>query len=132
MKKRSLFLTGALCSLMYYSCTKNVKDPEQVITEEIATTSPKQTGSTIFDPSGLVSSSQHGVLDTIQTGFAFTEGPAVDKNGNVFFTDQPNDKIYRWDAATGAITTFLSNAIPLARPVPVKNKLTSPVIASHL
>jgi len=25
----------------------------------------------------------------------------------VFFTDQPNDKIYRWDAKTGAITLFL-------------------------
>lgn len=46
-------------------------------------------------------------LVTIETGFSFTEGPAVDKQGNVFFTDQPNDKIYRWDAFSGAITTFL-------------------------
>lgn len=49
-----------------------------------------------------------GSLDTLQKGFGFTEGPAVDKHGNVFFTDQPNDKIYRWDAKTGAITSFLS------------------------
>jgi gluconolactonase len=40
--------------------------------------------------------------------FGFTEGPAVDHFGNVFFTDQPNDKIYRWDRKTGAITEFLS------------------------
>jgi hypothetical protein len=26
--------------------------------------------------------------------FAFTEGPAADPKGNVYFTDQPNDKIY--------------------------------------
>jgi gluconolactonase len=31
------------------------------------------------------------------TGYSFTEGPAVDKSGNVFFTDQPNDIIYKWD-----------------------------------
>ena len=27
--------------------------------------------------------------------FLFTEGPAVDKHGNVFFTDQPNNKIWK-------------------------------------
>lgn len=40
-------------------------------------------------------------------GYSFTEGPAVDKNGNVFFTDQPNDIIYKWDASTKEITPFL-------------------------
>jgi len=29
-------------------------------------------------------------------GFQFTEGPAVDAQGNVFFTDQPNDRICKW------------------------------------
>ena len=29
--------------------------------------------------------------------FTFTEGPAVDKKGNIFFTDQPNDKIWKYD-----------------------------------
>jgi gluconolactonase len=29
-------------------------------------------------------------------GFSFTEGPAADQQGNVFFTDQPNNKIYEW------------------------------------
>jgi gluconolactonase len=36
-------------------------------------------------------------LQTISKDFKFTEGPAVDKKGNVFFTDQPNDKIWKWD-----------------------------------
>jgi gluconolactonase len=48
-----------------------------------------------------------GDLETIQTGFGFTEGPAVDSDGNVFFTDQPNDTIFRWDATSGEVTTFL-------------------------
>lgn len=35
------------------------------------------------------------------TGYAFTEGPAVAKDGSVYFTDQPNDRIYRWDEQEG-------------------------------
>jgi gluconolactonase len=41
------------------------------------------------------------------TGYSFTEGPAVDKSGNVFFTDQPNDIIYKWDANTRVVSPFL-------------------------
>ena len=37
-------------------------------------------------------------------------GWAVDRDGNVFFTDQPNDRIVRWDAATGAFTDWLKPA----------------------
>jgi len=66
-----------------------------------------QSSSAIFDPGGLVSPRQHGKLTTLGTGYSFTEGPAVDRRGNVYFTDQPNDKIYRWDAETGKITLFL-------------------------
>jgi gluconolactonase len=47
-------------------------------------------------------------LELAADGFAFTEGPAADRRGNVFFTDQPNDRVMRWDAASGAVTTFLS------------------------
>src|SRR5204863_2015731 len=31
-------------------------------------------------------------LAKLAGGFAFTEGPAADAQGNVFFTDQPNDR----------------------------------------
>ncbi len=58
-------------------------------------------------PSDALTPAVVGQLQTLQTGFAFTEGPAVDKDGNVFFTDQPNDRIHKWTAATGEITTFL-------------------------
>ena len=40
-------------------------------------------------------------------GFEFTEGPASDKEGNVYFTDQPNNKIHKWSAENGEITVFL-------------------------
>ncbi len=35
------------------------------------------------------------------SGFAFTEGPACDPDGRIYFTDQPNDKIYIWDEDSG-------------------------------
>ena len=39
------------------------------------------------------------------SGYAFTEGPSVAHDGRVFFTDQPNDRIYVWDEKSG-ITLF--------------------------
>ncbi|HET7118901.1 MAG TPA: SMP-30/gluconolactonase/LRE family protein [Hanamia sp.] len=36
-------------------------------------------------------------LHLVSNQFTFTEGPASDKEGNVFFTDQPNDKIWKYD-----------------------------------
>ncbi|MGQ7856970.1 SMP-30/gluconolactonase/LRE family protein [Pedobacter sp. WC2501] len=36
-------------------------------------------------------------LKLISAQFKFTEGASVDKQGNVFFTDQPNDKIWKYD-----------------------------------
>jgi gluconolactonase len=38
-------------------------------------------------------------LEKLAGGFAFTEGPAADKDGNVFFTDQPKNKIWKWTTA---------------------------------
>ena len=37
--------------------------------------------------------------------FTFTEGPAADAQGNVFFTDQPNNKIYKW-STDGQLSVF--------------------------
>ncbi len=42
-------------------------------------------------------------------GFEFTEGPTCDANGNLFFTDQPNDRILKW-SAEGRLSTFLQPA----------------------
>ena len=35
-------------------------------------------------------------VEKLSGGFSFTEGPIADKKGNVYFTDQPNDKIFIW------------------------------------
>lgn len=49
-------------------------------------------------------------LQQLGNDFKFTEGPAADKEGNVFFTDQPNDRIVRWDARSGELTDWLKPA----------------------
>jgi len=41
--------------------------------------------------------------------FSFTEGPAVDRYGNIFFTDQPNNKIWKYDTE-GKLSVFLDSA----------------------
>lgn len=45
-------------------------------------------------------------LEKLADGFRFTEGPASDAKGNVFFTDQPNDRILCW-TLEGKLRTFL-------------------------
>src|ERR1035437_4309806 len=45
-------------------------------------------------------------LQKLAGGVAFTEGPACDREGNVFFTDQPNDRILKW-SVDGKLSTFL-------------------------
>lgn len=45
----------------------------------------------------------------ISKQFSFTEGPAVDKDGNIFFTDQPNNKIWKY-SNDGKLTLFLDSA----------------------
>src|SRR5277367_2065203 len=48
-------------------------------------------------------------LEKLAGDFAFTEGPTCDKKGNVFFTDQPNDRIMEW-SVDGKLSTFLQPA----------------------
>jgi gluconolactonase len=45
-------------------------------------------------------------LQKLAGDFAFTEGPACDLEGNVFFTDQPNDRIMKW-GLDGKLSTFM-------------------------
>jgi len=101
----SILLVG-LCSVASCSYSQTSSASDQLGSSPHSANKPTTPGG-FFDPAGLVSPSQHGQLTRLGTGFSFTEGPAVDRHGNVFFSDQPNDKIYRWDAGTGAITLFL-------------------------
>ena len=58
-------------------------------------------------PFALIKKGARPVL--LSSEFKFTEGPAVDGDGNVFFTDQPNNRILKW-SPDGGITVFMENA----------------------
>jgi gluconolactonase len=60
----------------------------------------KPSNNDIFAPAAKV--------EKLADGFKFTEGPAVDSEGNVFFTDQPNNKILKW-SVEGDLSIFHNN-----------------------
>ena len=45
-------------------------------------------------------------LEKLSSEFSFTEGPTCDTNGNVFFTDQNNNRIMEW-SVDGVLSTFM-------------------------
>jgi gluconolactonase len=49
-------------------------------------------------------------VEVLSEGYIFTEGPGVDRDGNVFFTDQPNDRIVKYNAADGSFSDWLKPA----------------------
>ncbi|WP_299429656.1 SMP-30/gluconolactonase/LRE family protein [uncultured Maribacter sp.] len=49
-------------------------------------------------------------LQLVSDAFMFTEGPAANKKGDVYFTDQPNNRIHIWYAQNNSISTFMENA----------------------
>lgn len=48
-------------------------------------------------------------LKLISSQFKFTEGASVDKQGNVFFTDQPNDKIWKY-SVDGKLSLYMDKS----------------------
>ena len=48
-------------------------------------------------------------LVLISGGFKFTEGASPDRDGNVFFTDQPNDKIWKY-SVDGALSIYMEKS----------------------
>jgi gluconolactonase len=48
-------------------------------------------------------------VEKLADGFKFTEGATCDPKGNVFFVDQPNNRIHRW-GTDGKLSTFMDPA----------------------
>ena len=46
-------------------------------------------------------------LELVASDYEFTEGPAADQEGNVFFTDQPNDRIIKWSAKDNSVSIYM-------------------------
>ena len=49
------------------------------------------------------------VPELVSNQFSFTEGPAADKQGNIFFTDQPNNKIWKY-SRDGKLSIFMNES----------------------
>jgi gluconolactonase len=49
-------------------------------------------------------------LTLVSAEFEFTEGPATDEEGNIYFTDQPNNRIHKWSHPDGSISVFMEDA----------------------
>lgn len=49
-------------------------------------------------------------LNLVAADYKFTEGPAVDKNGDVYFTDQPNNRIIIWTASDNSVSVYMEDA----------------------
>lgn len=53
---------------------------------------------------------QGASLELVADGFKFTEGPAADRYGDVYFTDQPNNKILKWDHERDTVVVYMDDA----------------------
>jgi len=82
MKNKFLFSTGCFVLLLVslYSCTGN--------------------------PSSIIARDAQPIK--LSDEFVFTEGPAADLSGNVYFTDQPNNRIMKW-TTDGTLSVFMEN-----------------------
>ena len=47
-------------------------------------------------------------LEILGEGFTEPEGPAADRDGNVFFTELPKNRIVKWNAADGKFSEWLT------------------------
>jgi gluconolactonase len=95
--KRSMILLF----ILFISITVNVTAARKNITFVPASDAfiqPNETGDSLI--------AGNAKPQLISKQFKFTEGPAVDKLGNVFFTDQPNDKIWKYDIH-GKLSVFM-------------------------
>ena len=80
-----------LLLLLSWSCATSLAQPSQ-----------------FFDSLGIIPEGQQ--LKKVSDQFSFTEGPATDKLGNVYFTDQPNNKIWFFDTKTSKLSEFKRDA----------------------
>lgn len=56
-------------------------------------------------PTALIA--KNAKVQLVAADYAFTEGPAMAPNGDVFFTDQPNDRILKWSAKDNTVSVYM-------------------------
>lgn len=66
---------------------------------------PSLAQSQVMDKRSIIA--KNAELVKVGDGYSFTEGPAVHRNGDVYFTDQPNDQIVKWSATNNKLSVFM-------------------------
>lgn len=84
-------LTNAFIAILLFSCMA----PALAQQVEVSNQSPVAPGATLHKLAG---------------DFKFTEGATCAPNGDVYFTDQPNNRILVWRVEKGALSTFMEPA----------------------
>jgi len=88
MHKKINFL---LAGILLFACKSYSQQPDNHRLDSLALVKP---GATLIQ---------------VSNQFKFTEGPAVDKKGNIYFTDQPNDKIWKY-GTNGKLSVFMEKS----------------------
>jgi len=91
MQKYNLFVLVLLLQLAACNNSKKMQ----------ATHTPNESASFPFDTTLKA--------HLVSNQFSFTEGPSTDKAGNIFFTDQPNNHIWKYDT-DGKLSLFMDHA----------------------
>lgn len=73
------------------------------------TTHAQSPSQDFFDHRGIIAGGSKSLIKESQK-FSFTEGPVADKIGNVYFTDQPNNKIWYFNVKNKSFKEFKNNA----------------------
>jgi gluconolactonase len=76
--------------------------PTSCLILAVALAAPTQAGD---DAKPIAGIGPTGKIVKLHTGFKFTEGPAADKDGSVYFSDIPSERIHKVDKA-GKLSTF--------------------------
>lgn len=101
LKKILLTLALIISAASLAACGKPQETPLETIAQNTPASAPTQQPVSDKSPS-----SPNSMLVPVEGSYEFTEGPAVDQSGNVYFSDIHTGKIYRW-STNGSVTVFL-------------------------
>jgi hypothetical protein len=76
---------------------------------------PAKGGHFVIETTWMEDIAPVGEIRQVHSGFSFTEGPAPDAQGNLYFSDIPKNRIYQL-SPSGELTVFLEKQPAMQRP----------------
>jgi gluconolactonase len=103
-----LWFTALLAACGQDQDTTTAKDTPAIEDNQTDTAEKTEPKAPVAKDDGLVANGAKPVK--LAGGYKFTEGPAVAPNGDVYFTDIPNNRVHKWDVAAKKVSTFMENS----------------------